>query len=461
MTHLPNSVHGRDIRYLLHPVTNARAHEKHGPLVIARGEGVRVFDETGKDYIEGLAGLWSVALGFSEERLVDAAHRQMQRLPYMHLFASKGHEPSVLLAEKLIEMTPEGLDRVHFTNSGSEANDTVVKMIWFYNNAIGRPEKKKFIGRVKGYHGITVAAGSLTGIPANHKGFDLPLDFVRHVSTPHYWRFGQDGETEDQFSDRLADELEQTILAEGSETVAAFIGEPLMGAGGVIVPPTGYWDKVQAVCRKHGVLIVADEVINGFGRTGKMFACETYDIRPDVLVLSKQLTSSYQPLAAIVFSDAIYQGIADGSEAFGTFAHGYTTSGHPVATAVGLECVSIIEERDLVTHAAKMGEILRAGLSKYSDHPFVGEVRGTGLIAAIEFVSDKATKAGFDSVGLASSAVVAASQRHGLILRVAGDAVCFCPPMIITEHEVQDLLHRFDQAMEEVFCAAGRIASTV
>ncbi|MDB6454113.1 aspartate aminotransferase family protein [Falsirhodobacter sp. 20TX0035] len=451
MTLLPNSLQGRDIRYLLHPVTNARAHEKTGPLVIARGEGIYVYDDAGKDYIEGLAGLWSVGLGFSEKRLVDAAKKQLDVLPYMHLFASKGQEPSILLAEKLVQMTPEGLDRVHFTNSGSEANDTVIKMVWFYNNAIGRPEKKKFIGRIKGYHGITIGAGSLTGIPANHKGFDLPLDFVRHVSTPHFWRFGQEGETEEQFSDRLATELEETILAEGPETVAAFIGEPLMGAGGVIVPPKGYWEKIQAVCRKYDILIVADEVINGFGRTGRMFACETYGIRPDVLVLSKQITSSYQPLAAIVFSDKIYQGIADGSATLGTFGHGYTTSGHPVATAVGLENLKIIEERDLVSNAVAMGEILRAGLSKYADHPLVGEVRGEGLIAAVEFVSDKVTKAGFDTPGKAAQAVAMACQNNGLIVRGIGEAVCFCPPMIITEAGVHELLRRFDLAMAQAF----------
>lgn len=454
MTHLPNSLQGRDIASLLHPVTNARQHERTGPLVIARGEGVHVFDDAGKEYIEGLAGLWSVALGFSEQRLVDAALRQMSQLPYMHLFASRGQEPAILLAEKLIEMTPEGLDRVHFTNSGSEANDTVVKMVWFYNNAIGRPRKKKFIGRIKGYHGITVAAGSLTGLPANHKGFDLPLDFARHVSTPHHWRFAQEGESEEAYSDRLAAELEAMILAEDPETVAAFIGEPLMGAGGVIVPPAGYWRKVQEVCRRYDVLVVADEVINGFGRTGRMFACETYGIRPDLLVLSKQLTSSYQPLAAIVFSDAIYQGIADGSESLGTFGHGVTTSGHPVATAVALENLAIIEERGLVAHAARMGETMRAALARYADHPMVGEVRGAGLIAAIELVSDKAAKAGFTPPGRGAQALVAACQRHGLILRVAGDAVCFCPPMIISEAEMAELLARFEagfaEAMQEL-----------
>lgn len=451
MNDIPNSLHGRDVKYILHPVTNARAHERNGPLVITRGEGIFVYDDTGKDYIEGLAGLWSVALGFSEKRLVDAATRQMQGLPYMHMFSSRSHEPAILLAEKLVAMTPEGLDRVHFTNSGSEANDTVVKMVWFYNNAIGRPEKKKFIGRIKGYHGITIAAGSLTGLPANHKGFDLPLDFVRHVSTPHYWRGAQDGETEEQFSDRLAAELEEMILAEGPETVAAFIGEPLMGAGGVIVPPKGYWEKIQAVCRKYDVLIVADEVINGFGRTGKMFACETYGIKPDVLVLSKQITSSYQPLAAIVFSDQIYQGIADGSETLGTFGHGFTTSGHPVSMAVALENLNIIEERDLVANAVRMGAILQQGLRKYADHPAVGEVRGEGLIGAIEFVEDKATGAPCVPTGKVSQAVAAACQRQGLILRAIGDSVCFCPPLIITEDEMHEMLRRFDAAMTESF----------
>ncbi|QUS37203.1 aspartate aminotransferase family protein [Falsirhodobacter algicola] len=453
MTHLPNSLQGRDIRFLMHPVTNARAHERTGPLVIARGEGVRVFDEDGNAYIEGMAGLWSVALGFSEPRLVEAATRQMERLPYMHLFSSRGQEPSIALAEKLVQMTPEGLDRVHFTNSGSEANDTVIKMVWFWNNAIGRPEKKKFIARLKGYHGITIGSGSLTGLPGNHKGFDLPLDFVRHVSTPHHWREAHEGESEEAFSDRLAAELEAVILAEGPGTVAAFIAEPLVGAGGVIEPPAGYWRKVQEVCRRHDVLIVADEVINGFGRTGRMFACETYDIAPDILVLSKQITSSYQPLAAIVFSDRIYQGIADGSERLGTFGHGFTTAGHPVATAVALENLAIIEERGLVEHAAAMGRILQAGLRRHADHPHVGEVRGTGLIAAVEFVEDKAAKQGSTPPGRLAQAVAAAAQRNGLLLRPIGEAVCFCPPLIITEAEMEELLERFARAMGEVFGA--------
>ena len=450
MSVLPNSLQGRDTRYLLHPYTNARAHEANGPIILARAEGVHVYDDAGREYIEAMAGLWSVGLGFSEQRLIDAATKQLQTLPFAHIFSGKAHEPSILLAEKLVQMTPAGLDHVFFTNSGSEANDTVMKMVWFYNNAIGRPEKKKFIARANGYHGITVASGSLTGLPVNHKGFDLPLPMVRHLTTPHHYRYGQEGETEAQFTDRLAAEFEEMILAEGPETIAAFIGEPLIGAGGVLTPPAGYWAKMQAICRKYDILVVADEVICGFGRTGNMFGCETYGIQPDVLVLSKQLTSSYQPLAAIVFSDALYQGIADGSAALGNFGHGFTASGHPVACAVGLENMNIIEERGLVAHAAAMGEILRAGLAEVADHRLVGEVRGIGLIAAVEFVADKATKTKFDPVGKFGQAFFRAGHEHGLIIRAIGDTIAFCPPLISSETEIREILKRFRATLDQV-----------
>ncbi|MDH2325948.1 aspartate aminotransferase family protein [Cereibacter sp. SYSU M97828] len=448
MNDIPNSLAGRDLAHVLHPYTNARAHERNGPVVLARGEGVHVFDDTGREYIEAMSGLWSVALGFSEPRLVQAATRQLETLPFMHTFSGKAHEPSILLAEKLCALT--GLDRVFFTNSGSEANDTVVKMAWFRNNAIGKPEKKKFIARLNGYHGVTVASASLTGLPGNHRGFDLPLPFVHHVTTPHHYRFADEGESEEAFATRLAEELEAKIIAEGPDTVAAFIGEPVIGAGGVLVPPKGYWEKVQAVCRKYDVLVVADEVICGFGRTGRMFGSQTFGIEPDIMVLSKQITSSYQPLAAVVFKDAIYQDIADGSAALGTFGHGYTASGHPVATAVGLENLAIIEERGLVEHAAAMGEVLRAGLAKWRDHPLVGEVRGVGLIASVEFVADRKTRAKFDPVGRFGQEVFRAGHEHGLIIRAIGDTIAFCPPLIITEEEVGELLRRFEATIRQV-----------
>lgn len=457
MTILPNSLSARDVAYQIHPYTNARRHERIGPIVIERGSGIYVYDDQGREYIEALAGLWSVAVGFGEDRLVQAAARQMSKLPYYHTFSHKSHEPSIELAEKLVKMSPDGLDHVFFTSSGSEANDTVVKFVWYYNNSLGRPQKKKFIARNGGYHGITVASGSLTGLQVNQRGFDLPLAFVKHVTCPHHYRFAELGESEEAFADRLAAELEATILAEGSETVAAFIGEPLMGAGGVLPPPGAYWRKMQEVCRRHDVLIVADEVINGFGRLGTLFACEHYGIQPDILVLSKQITSSYQPLAAVLVTDALYQGIADQTERLGTFGHGFTASGHPVATAVALENLAIIKERGLVANAARVGAHLQASLRRFADHPLVGEVRGVGLIAAVELVADKVSKAKFDPPGKVGLYLFERAHEHGLIIRNIQDSIAFCPPLIITAAQVDDVVRRFGLALADTqsWVAAG------
>ena len=449
MTVLPNSIQARDVAYLLHPNTNARRHEQTGPTVMERGEGIYVYDDGGKEYIEAMAGLWSVGVGFGEQRLVEAAARQMAKLPYYHQFSSRSTTPAIELAERLVKMTPDGLDRVFFTNSGSEANDSVIKLVWFYNNALGRSEKKKFIARTGGYHGITLASGSLTGLPTNHRGFDLPLPFVRHVTTPHHYRFAKPGESEEAFADRLAEELESTILAEGPDTVAAFIGEPVIGAGGVLVPPATYWEKVQAVCRKYDVLVVADEVINGFGRVGTTFACEHFGIKPDMLVLSKQITSSYMPLAAVLISDKVYQGVADGSKALGTFGHGFTASGHPVATAVGLENLDIFEERGLVAHGARVGAYMQERLREFAGHPLVGEVRGIGLIAAVELVADKPSKARFEPPGKVGLYAYNKGHEHGLVIRSIQDSVCFCPPMIITERQIDEMVARFAACLED------------
>ena len=454
---LTNSLHSKDIAHQIHPATNMRRHERVGPIVIDRGSGIYVYDDEGREYIEGLAGLWSVGVGFGEKRLVDAAARQMSKLPYYHIFTHKTHEPSTLLAEKLVSLAPEGLQHVFFTNSGGEANDSAIKFVWYYNNALGRPEKKRFISRQNAYHGITIAAGSLTGLQVNQRGFDLPLPFARHVSAPHYYRNGLPGESEADFVERLATELETMILDEGPDTVAAFIGEPLMGAGGVIVPPQGYWKRIQEVCRKYEVLVIADEVINGFGRLGTMFGCDTFGIKPDILVCSKQITSSYQPLAAVLLSDTIYQAMADQSDRLGTFGHGYTTGAHPVATAVALENLAIIEERGLVANAAEVGAHMRAGLARFADHPLVGEVRGRGLIAAVELVADKATKARFDPVGKVGMKVFNRAHDHGLIIRAIGDSIAFCPPMIITTAQVDEMLKRFAATLDDVtaWVAAG------
>ncbi|MGX9353229.1 aspartate aminotransferase family protein [Shimia sp. W99] len=438
----------------LHPYTNARKLEAEGPRVMAEGDGIFVRDEQGNEYIEGLAGLWSVAVGFNQKRLVDAAAEQMAKLPYYHVFAQKTHGPAARLADKLVELTPEHLTKVFFTNSGSEANDTVIKLIWFLNNALGRPEKKKFIARTGGYHGITVASGSLTGLPWNHAGFDLPAIPVRHVTTPHAYFFADEGESEEAFSQRLADEIEATILEEGPETIAAFIGEPLIGAGGVLVPPAGYWQKVQAVCHKYDVLLIADEVITGFGRTGKMFASDTFGITPDIMVLSKQITSSYQPLAGIMMTDAIYEAIADHSEKLGTLGHGFTGTGHPVATAVGLENIAIIEEQDLVGNAAAMGKVLQSELARFADHPLVGEIRGVGLIAAVQLVADKSSRTRFDPEGKVGAFFFERAHDYGLIIRNIKDAIAFCPPLIITEEQVCEMVARFGKTLEDTLAFA-------
>jgi len=448
MNHRPNSLHISDVAHSMHPYTNMRLHEEKGPMIMTEGNGARVTDSEGKEYIEGLAGLWSVAVGFSETRLADAAYAQLKRLPYYHSFAHKAHEPSIRLAEKLVEMTPEGLNRVFFTNSGSEANDTVVKMAWFLNNGLGRPEKKKFLSRTKAYHGITIASGSLTGLAGNQKDFDLPAIPVTHLTCPHYWRYGEEGESETEFTARLLKELEDTIIAEGPETIAGFIGEPVMGAGGVMTPPEGYWPGVVEICHKYDILVVSDEVINGFGRTGERFGCEKYGFTPDILVTSKQLTSSYMPLAAIVVNDKVYNAIADNTAKLGNFGHGFTGTGHPVACAVGLENLNIIEERDLMGNAKRLEPMFQDGLRAFSDHPLIGEIRGVGLIAGLE-MADKKTKQPFGKPGAVAAKVVALAAEEGLICRNVYDTVALCPPLIVTEDDVREIHARLGRALDQ------------
>ena len=410
-----NSPEARDIATILHPYTNARRHAAIGPLVIERGEGIYVQDVHGNRFIEAMAGLWSVALGFSEKRLVEAATRQMQTLPYYHAFGHKSHAPLIDLAEKLVAMAPVPMSKVFFTNSGSEANDTVVKMIWYRANSMGEPARKKIISRMKGYHGVTIASASLTGLPNNHRSFDLPIANILHTGSPHFWREGQPGESEEAFATRRAEELEAMILAEGPETIAAFIGEPAMGAGGVIVPPATYWEKIQAVLDRYGILLVADEVICGFGRTGRMFGSETYGMKPDIMVMSKQLSSCYLPISAIMINEKVYEPIADESDRIGTFGHGFTGGGHPVAAAVALETLAIIEERGLVAHAARVGEVMQARLRALASHPLVGEARGVGLVGGLELVGDKAAKTPLEAPGKLGGLAAAAIQDEGVI----------------------------------------------
>lgn len=446
-----NSLASRDVKSLIHSYTNLSTHEKNGPLIIETGKGIYVYDDDGKEYIEGLAGLWCTSFGFGEQELIDAAIKQMQKLPYYHSFASKSTEPGILLAEKLLEMAPVEFSKVFFVNSGSEANDTVVKMVWYYNNALGRKSKKKIISRQKAYHGVTVAAASLTGLPPLHNDFDLPIQNILHTSCPHYYRFGKDGESEEEFATRMANELEELILKEGPDTVAAFIAEPVMGAGGVIVPPKGYFEKIQAVLKKYDILLVADEVICGFGRTGNMWGTETMGMKPDILTCAKALSSAYLPIAAVMVSEEIFRGMVKQSEKHGAFAHGYTYSGHPVPAAVALRTMELMEERNIVDHVKAIAPIFEERFRKLEDHPLVGEVRTCGLVGAAELVADKATKRSFaPSVGAGNMAYLF-MQEEGLISRaVAGDNLALCPPLIITVDEIHTMFDRYTRALDKL-----------
>jgi len=455
MKHMPNSPEARDIAYHFHSYTNAVAHAEIGPLVIERGQGVHVFDNHGNGYIEAMAGLWSVAVGFNEERLIKAATDQMRELPYYHNFTHKSHTKAIDLAEKLISIAPVPMCKVFYTNSGSEANDTVLKLIWYRSNALGLPEKKKIISRIRGYHGVTLASGSLTGLPYNHKSFDMPIDRILHTSCPHYWKECQEGETEEAFASRCAEELEQMIQNEGPDTIAAFFAEPVMGAGGVVVPPATYWEKIQAVLNKYDILLIADEVICGFGRTGNMFGCETYGIKPDVMVMSKQITSSYAPFSAFMINDRFYEPIAEESGRIGVLGHGFTGGGHPVGAAVALENIAIIEEQDLVQRTQENSEYFLTKLRAFSDHPMVGEVRGVGMIAALEMVTNKKTKASTETPGQMGLLANKLLQANGVLVRNMLDTIAFCPPLIIKREEMDTLLNAIEIALDGVQAEFG------
>lgn len=443
----------KDVANHFHPYTNLRAIEKDAPLMIVAGDGIEVIDDTGKRYIEGMAGLWCASLGFSEKRLGEAAKRQMDVLPYYHSFSGKAHNVVAEVSEKLMSLAPtqalrEG--RVIFANSGSEANDTAFKLVRYYHNAIGKPLKKKIIARGKGYHGVTVASASLSGIPTMHQHFDLPIDGVLRVGCPHPYQFANDGESPEQFATRLAAELEALILAEGPETIGGFIAEPVQGAGGVIVPPPTYFEKIQPILKKYEILFIADEVITGFGRTGNLFGTQTYNLEPDLLTTAKMITSAYVPFSALYVSGKIYQACADASASVGVFGHGYTYSGHPLGCAIALETLKIYEERNIVGHVRDVAPAFQRGLQQFAGHPIVGDVRGVGLIGAIELAESPKVRKPFDAKRGVGAYLVRRAQEHGLILRVmGGDIIAFSPPLIITEAEIAEMMKRFALALED------------
>jgi 4-aminobutyrate---pyruvate transaminase len=442
----------RDQSFHLHPATNLRAMQKEGPLVITRGEGVYVYDDEGRRYLEGMAGLWCASLGFSERRLADAAYRQMCELPFYHSFAGKVPAISTELAERLIRIAPPGMGKVLFANSGSEANDTAIKLAWYVNNALGRPQKKKIIPRQRAYHGVTIAAGSLTGLAFAHEDFDLPIARILHADCPHYYRGARSGESEEAFAARLAGDLERLILREGPDTVAAFFAEPVMGAGGVIVPPATYFDRIQPILKKYEILFVVDEVICGFGRTGNMFGAQTFDLKPDIMTLAKALSAGYQPISASLLTNELYEVLLAQSDKLGIFGHGYTYSGHPVPVAVALEAIKIYEERDIVAQVRRIGPRMQAGIRRHADHPLIGEARGIGLIGAVELVRDKGSKQSFDPKAGVAAYLVRRAQHHGAILRnMPGDVVAFSPPLIINETEIDEMMGCFGRALDDTW----------
>jgi len=440
----------RDVETLVHPYTNLASFRDTGPLIIERGKGVHVYDTNGKAYIEAMAGLWCTALGYGNEELVEAAAAQMRKLSFGHLFTGKSHDPAIELAEKLKEIAPVPISKVFFCNSGSEANDTQVKLVWYLNNARGKPQKKKIVSRVKAYHGVTVAAASLTGLPGNHRDFDIPLPGFLHTGCPHHYRFARDGESEEEFASRLADQLDALIVKEGPDTIAAFIAEPVMGAGGVIVPPRTYFQKIMAVCARHDVFVISDEVICGFGRLGTLFGCEKLGFKPQSISVAKALSSAYLPIAAVMIPELMYEALLAESKKIGAFGHGFTYGGHPVSAAVAVKTLEIYARERVIEKAAKRAPLFQARLHALNDHPLVGEARGLGLIGGIEMVAGKGNKLSFDPQHGVGARAVRFAEEEGLIVRaVAGDILTLSPPLVINATEIEELFDRLTRALDK------------
>ncbi|MCY0963822.1 aminotransferase [Parathalassolituus penaei] len=433
---------------MIYPTTNFASVET---LNIVRGDGVYVYDNQGKQYLEGMSGLWCASLGFNNAELIEAAKNQMETIAYAHMFGGKTHEPGMKLADKLSSMVPVDNARVFMGSSGSDANDTQIKLLRYYFAAIGKPEKRKIIARERSYHGVTVGAACLTGLPINQTNFDLPIEAlgVLRTDAPHYYRGKKDGETEAQFVDRIVGNLADLIEREGAHTIAAFIAEPITGASGVIVPPVGYYDKVQALLKQNDILFIADEVITGFGRTGNDFGVTTMGIKPDMMSFAKQLSSAYVPISASVIRGDMYDAMVEPCSKLGVFGHGYTYSGHPVACAVALKTLEIYERDNMFAKAAETGAYLQSRLQEFADHPLVGEVRGAGMIAAVELVANKETGEAFKD-GKVGYFAANACQEHGLISRpVAGSSLALCPPLITTKAQIDEIVEKMGKALND------------
>ena len=441
----------QDLQHLFHPCTDLPGHARSGPQIWQRGEGVYVYDNHGKQYLEGMAGLWCTALGYGEKELARVAAEQMETFCYGPLFAGKSNEPSIRLAAKLSDWVPIEGARFLFGCSGSDANDAQVKLVRYYFNAIGKSSKRKILSRGNAYHGVTVATAALTGLPAFHKHFGLNMDEVIHLTSPHFYRQGKPGESEAEFVERLGQELEAVIEREGADNIAALFAEPLMGAGGVILPPAGYFERIQPVLEANDILLVDDEVVCAFGRTGQAFGCQTYDMRPATMTMAKALSSAYVPISAVAVPPFMYEPIEKAAGEVGIFGHGLTYSGHPVAAAVAVRNLELMEERGLMAHAAAMAPRFQAALAQLGDHPLVGNQRGIGLIAGLELVADKDTRQSFPPADKMAFQVAAACLEEGLVVRaLPGDIVAVCPPLIINEEQIDELAGKLERGLNRV-----------
>lgn len=434
-----------DRRTMLHPFTYLKDYASGGTpaTIVETGKGVRIHDATGREYIDGFAGLYCVNIGYGRTEVAEAIARQAYKLAYYHSYAAHTTEALARLSDRLVRMTPGKMSKVFYGLSGSDANETQAKIVWYYNNLRGKPQKKKIIARERGYHGCSVVSGSMTGLSFYHDHMDLPVSGILRTGVPHFYRGALPGETDEEFSARRADELEALILAEGPDTVGAFIAEPVLGTGGITPPPTGYWPKIQAVLRRYDVVLIADEVICGFGRTGAMFGSELYGIEPDLVTVAKGLTSGYAPLSASIVSQKIYDVMEEATARVGSFSHGYTYSGHPISAAAANAVLDIVEREDLAGQSARKGAYLLARLkAEFAQNPIVGEVRGVGMLAALEFVADRGTKAGFHPDLKVGARISQAARDRGLIARAMphGDILGFAPPLVMTEAEIDEMI---------------------
>ena len=449
---LISNLHAQDTAHLFHPASDLKGLRQSGPLIWSRAEGVYVYDDHGRKYLEGMAGLWCTAIGYGNRELARVAAEQIETLCYAPLFAGRSNEPSIRLAAELADWVPMDDARFLFGCSGSDSNDTQVKLVRYYFNAIGQPQRKKILSRGNAYHGTTLLTANLTGLPAFHRHFDLPGPDVIHLTAPYHYRHAELGESEQAFSERLAAELEATIAREGPETIAAMIAEPMMGAGGVIPPPEGYWERIQPILDEYGILLIDDEVVCGFGRTGQPFGAQTWNLRPATMTFAKALSSAYQPISAVAVPPFMYEAIEDAAAEVGLFAHGLTYAGHPVAAAVACRNLELMREMDLMNQAAATGEYFQQQLClRLGDHELVGQLRGRGLIAGLELVADRASKRAFAPSEKIAFKAAAACLAEGLVVRaLPGDTVAVCPPLVITREQVDELVDKLVRGLDRV-----------